>query len=373
MIKILFHIDILSGGGAEKVLCDLVNSMDRSKFRITVQTTWPVDPAPFLAPHITYRSVYPKQSSFYRALYRLEAALGLVYPLHMRGDYDIEAAYLECGPTKVLASSTNKRAARLAWVHCDLAKKTDDPVLFQKKSRRWYERYDRVVCVADSVRDSFVSLFGETPPAVTLYNTVDDGQIREKAAAPLPEGVGKRKLTLVSLGRLTAQKSYDRLLQVHKRLLDHGLDHDLWILGEGEDRAGLEAFIRDEGLDGSVTLFGFQSNPYPFVRAADLLVCSSLYEGFSTFVTEGLILGRPVVTTDCSGMGELLGESEYGLITENSAEGLFAGIKGLLEDRARLAHYERMAEQRGLDFRTGTLTRAAEDFLIQTLEERKPT
>lgn len=371
MQKILFYIDTLRAGGAEKVLCNLVNNMDQSKFQITVQTTWPVDPGQYLAPGICYRSIYPRESRFYHQLYRLEAALGLVYSLHMKGDYDIEVAYLECGPTKILAGSTNKKAVKLAWVHCDLQKKMTDLATFQRKARGWYAKYDHVVCVSNNVRDSYVELFGELPEAVTLYNTVDDAEILEKAHQPLPELAKKRKFTVVTLGRLTHQKGYDQLLQIHKRLLDVGLDHDLWVLGEGPERPALEAYIRENTLGDSVKLFGFQSNPYPFLRDADLLVCSSRYEGFSTFVTEGLILGKPIVTTDCTGMRELLGDSQYGLITENTAEGLFLGMKTMLSDPGLRGRYQAQAQLRGQDFRTKELAAQTEEFLIQMTEERR--
>lgn len=64
---------------------------------------------------------------------RAEAAAGLTYPLHIKDDYDIEAAYLECGSTKIMASSTNQKALKLAWVHCDLAKKLIILLLLRRK------------------------------------------------------------------------------------------------------------------------------------------------------------------------------------------------------------------------------------------------
>lgn len=369
MLKILFYIDTLSAGGAEKVLCDLVNNMDQSKFQITVQTTWPVDPKQYLVPGIRYRSIYPRENRFYHQLYRLEAALGLVYPLHMKDDYDIEAAYLECGPTKILASSTNKKAVKLAWVHCDLQKKMTDPAAFQRKARSWYQKYDRVVCVSENVRESYVELFGDRPEAVTLYNTIDDAEILARSLHPLPDLAKKRKFTAVTLGRLSTEKGYDRLLQIHKCLLDDGLDHDLWILGEGPERPTLEAYIGENGLEDSVKLFGFQPNPYPFLREADLLVCSSRYEGFSTFVTEGLLIGKPIMTTDCSGMRELLGDSEFGLIVENHADGLYGGMRKMLSDHDLRSHYQAQAQQRGKDFQARKLAAQTEHFLTQLTEE----
>ena len=172
------------------------------------------------------------------------------------------------------------------------------------------------------------------------------------------------------MGRLTHQKAYDRLLRVHKRLQQEGFDYDLWILGEGEGRPMLEQFIEKNDLADSVRLFGFQDNPYPFVNAADLLVCSSRYEGFSTFVTEGLILGKPIVTTDCAGMRELLGDSEFGLITENSEDGLYFGLKQILSSPAQYRTLAEASGKRGADFTSASLVKITESFLESAYETK---
>lgn len=369
MIRILFFIEELRGGGAEKVLCNLVNEMDLSRFDITVQTLWKVDAAQYLKPGIRYRYCYAGRNRLNNYRSRLEAAAGLTYPLHIKGDYDIEVAYLECGATKILAGSTNKKAKKIAWVHCDLALKMANPEAFVKRAAKWYQKYDRVVCVSQNVRDSFDRLFGIPEKTTVLHNTVDDAAIRTKAEALLPEFPEKRKLTAVTLGRLAHEKAYDRLLRVHRQLTSEGLDYQLWILGEGEDRTALEAYISENGLSDSVKLFGYCSNPYPYIKAADLLVCSSRYEGFSTFVTEGMILGKPVVTTDCTGMRELLGNSEYGLITENSEEGLLNGIRRMLTDSDLRADYAERAAKRGADFSARKLAERTEQFFLNTLKE----
>lgn len=364
MLKVLFFIESLEGGGAEKVLIDLVNHMDQSKFEITVQTLWPSENRKKLANGIRYRSAYQEHNRWSNTRMRLESALGLTYQLHMKDDYDVEIAYLECGTTKILSSSTNRKAAKLAWVHCDLAIKMADVLdEFVKKAKLQYAKYDRVICVSQDVLRSYQNLFGPVPPASVVYNTVDDDMIRQKAQQPLPSEVEKRKFTLVTLGRLTHQKAYDRLLRVHKRLMAEGLDHDLWILGEGEDRPYLEHFICDNCLKDSVHLWGFRDNPYPFIQAADLLVCSSRYEGFSTFVTEGLILGKPIVTTDCTGMRELLGDSRFGFITENSENGLYTGLRQFLMDIERCKLYSVIAEKRGADFSAKVLAQQVETLL----------
>ncbi len=369
MIKILFFIETLAGGGAEKVLCNLVNALDQSRFDVTVQTLWKADAERYLKPGIRYRYCYESQSrgNSYRS--RLEAAAGLTYPLHIKDDYDIEVAYLECGATKIMASSTNRRAKKVAWVHCDLALKMSNPEEFAEKAAPWYAKFDQVVCVSQNVKDSFDRMFGIAEKTSVLYNTIDDAEIRRKAELRPENMPEKQRLTAVTLGRLTHQKAYDRLLRCHKQLIQESISYDLWILGEGEDRAALEQFIADNGLSDSVHLFGFCKNPYPYIKAADLLVCSSRYEGFSTFVTEGMILGKPVVTTDCTGMRELLGDSEYGLIVENKEESLLRGMRRMLSEPELRQSYANKAAIRGRNFSARQLTEKTEQFFLKLLEE----
>ena len=146
MIKILFFIEKFSKGGAEKVLRDLVNHMDQSQFDITVQSIWPYEEGKHLAPGVKYKTVYPVKNRITERIYRLEAAAKLTYPLHIKDDYDIECAFLERGPTKILAASTNKKAKKIAWVHCDLTRALKDYSAFKKKTAPWYQRYDCDPC-----------------------------------------------------------------------------------------------------------------------------------------------------------------------------------------------------------------------------------
>ena len=351
------------------MLRDLVNHMDQTKFDITVETVWPCDPSKYLVPGIRYKAMFASESRVNRLRYRAEAATGLAYRLHIRGDYDIECAYLEMGSTKIMASSTNKNAKKLAWVHCDLSMAVGDPEAFAAKTASRYARFDRVVCVSQNVKERFDELFRRRFDSVVLYNVIDDEAIREKSRQPLPKGIKKRRLTVLSVGRFTRPKKFIRLLQAHKRLLKEGIEHDVWLLGDGPDRPMLEQFVEENGLGDSVYMPGFIENPYPFMREADLLACSSIYEGYSTFMTEGVILGKPIVTTDVSGMRELLGDSEFGLIVGNDDEEFCQGLKRMLMDAGIREQYEKAAASRSRDFSAHALTQATERFFEELIDQ----
>lgn len=365
MIKILFFIETLKSGGAEKVMIDLVNHMDQTKFDITVQTVWACDASNYLVPGIHYKYMYSAESKANHLRYRAEAESGLAYRLHIKDDYDIECAYIEMGPTKVLSASTNKKAKKLAWVHCDLMKKIENVEIFVSKSGKQYQQYDEVICVSETARESFRTLFGDTPPSRVLYNVIDDDVIRKKARESMSVPPHGARQIIAAVGRLSKEKGYDRLLRVSRLLLEDGIDHELWLVGEGPEGASLKRYVTENHMSDSVRFFGFQSNPYPYVQAADLCVCSSHFEGFSTFAAECMILGKPFVTTECSGMREILGDSEYGLITKNQEESLYHGLKELLTNQQLRVVYAEKASKRGLDFSTERLVQDTESYFMK--------
>ena len=105
------------------------------------------------------------------------------------------------------------------------------------------------------------------------------------------------------------------------------MEFDVWIIGVGEEEEKLKKYIKDNRLQ-NVKLLGYQQNPYKYIKKADFFVCSSITEGFSTVVSEAVILEKKIITTECSGMREILGENgEYGILVENSEEALYKALK----------------------------------------------
>lgn len=366
--KILFHIDTLKGGGAEKVLCNLVNNMNSNEFDITVITLFKEDYHNYLNSNIHYKYIYSNKTKVSYLIYRIEAELGLVYPLHMKDNYDIEVAYLECGPTKVIASSNNKKAMKIAWVHCDIKQAFDRT--FVKKTYNYYKNYDQIICVSKQVKDSFDELYKNEFNTIIIHNVIDSELIKKLSLDSLPNELKKRKLTLCTVCRFSPQKNILRLLKTVKRLKDDNINFDLWILGDGEQKEVVESYILDNHLEDYITLFGFQSNPYPYMREASLLVCSSNCEGYSTFITEGLILGKPIVTTDVSGMRELLGDNEYGVITNNDDDDFYNGLMKMVAETGLLEKYVSKSIERSKCFEKQRLVEDNELFFKNIIKER---
>ena len=255
---------------------------------------------------------------------------------------------------------------KVAWVHCDLMLKEEDPWAFAKKTAPWYAKFDRVVCVSESVRERFRLLYEDRFPSCVLYNVNDEEEILQKSGEFLPE---KSEIpTLCAVGRLSPEKNFLHLLRSLPSLKRDGIPFRLLIIGEGPERKKLEEYITRKNLGDRVRLLGWLENPYPYMKAADMIVCSSRYEGLSTVVTEALILGRPVVTTPCNGMAELLGDSEFGLIAESDDNGLHRALRRMLTEPGLGQHYAEQAARRGRDFRREALARKTEDFFTELLE-----
>ena len=200
---------------------------------------------------------------------------------------------------------------------------------------------------------------------------MESEKIRQLSNQKIDEKIfDNNEIKLCGIGTLKNSKGFDRLLRVHKKLLNNGYPVHTYILGEGELRRSMEYFIETEDLTESVTLLGYQINPYKYLRNCDLFVCTSYAEGFSTAATEALILGVPVCTMEVSGMKEMLGNNnEYGVITPNNEDDFYIALKQLIDDKNLLHHYRKQAELRGKMFDTENTVAEVERFFLNMLEK----
>lgn len=377
MKKLLFLAESLSGGGAEKVLVTLLKNLDQTKFEITLCCV--VDSGPFadeIIPFVHYKSFLPNSSTLkglslytykfmYKCIYQW-LPIWLVYLLFLPHDSDVEIAFVEGYTTKLLAHSTNKKAKKIAWVHIDLNTFHWTQSVFPSKEQetKSYNEYDVIVAVSNSVKNAFHQCFTlVNQPVVTIYNTIDSSTIMDMSKEEFTDS-DDNSFKIVAVGRMVQQKAFDRLLHVVSKLKRDGFLFKLWLLGDGEQRDYLEQIIKEEQIEDMVTLWGFQTNPYKYMSKCDLFVCSSIAEGYSTAVTEALILGLPIITTNCSGMAELLKGGECGLITENDETSLYKGLKSILSNSQLLELYRKKSVERGKQFSIKRLIEQVETLLM---------
>lgn len=367
MQRILFLIHDLGQGGAEKVLVNLVNNMDRLKFDITVMALFGGGVnEQFLAPDIRlihcHVKAYPGNSKIMK-LWSPEQ----LYRRYVKEHYDIVVSYLEGPPARIASGCTDPDTKLVSWIHIEqhTAKRACASFRNFAEAQRCYRRFDRTICVSDYVRRDFCSIFDLQNPVEVLYNTNETARILEQAQENVADVQFRTdELKIIGVGKIIPNKGFDRLARIHKRLRDNGFPVHTYILGIGDQQREIERYLMEKHLEASFTFLGYQTNPYKYVSKCDLFVCASHAEGFSTAATEALIVGTPVCTVEVSGMKEMLGENnEYGVVTENSEDALYEGIRELLSEPERLAHYKKQAAIRGAMFSTENTVKAVEEML----------
>lgn len=367
MKKVLFLIHDLGAGGAEKVLVNLVNNMDRSKFDISVIVLFGGGiNEQFLKPDVHFHAVLPRMLPGNSKLMKMLSPKRL-HEICVKEQYDIEISYLEGVSARVISGCQNPKTKLVSWIHVEqhVMKALAAPFRNESEAIHCYNRFDHTVCVSKYVHDDFCSILNFQKPCSVCYNTVESDVIIRKAQESAEELIDNKKVRLVAVGTLKKSKGYNRLLNIIESLKKEGYPIHLYILGTGPMQQELETIIAQKYLEHSITLLGYHTNPYRFVSKCDLFVCASHSEGFSTAATEALIVGTPVCTVEVSGMKEMLGDNnEYGVVTENNEEALYRGIKHLLDNPSLMKYYKRQAKLRGRRFSTEETVNAVESMLM---------
>lgn len=363
--NVMFMVNGLYGGGAEKVLQTILNNINSNKYNITLYSMHRehIDKSRYLS-DFTYKVVFDtytghqKIKKIYSSIFDKirgwifnNCSSKLFYRLFIHGKYDVEIAFIEGESTKIIAGSTNEKSKKIAWVHIDLLENPWTDFLYKDRidEQKHYLIYDKIICVSDSVRHAFSEKYGINNNVVVLYNPYDKEEIIKKSNEQIANVKGQ-SLRLISVGRLEKQKGYDRLISIAEKLKKNGFQFNLIILGEGTERSVLEQEIAEYGLKDQVKLIGYVDNPYGYIKNSDLFVCSSRSEGFSTVVAESIILGIPVISTRCAGTDELFGNYKCGIIVDNTEEALYKGLQDIFLDKSKLFYFKNQCFQRGNEF-----------------------
>jgi len=368
MKKVLFLIHDLGQGGAEKVLVNLVNNMDRSKFDITVMSLFSGGiNEQFLKKDIRYITIYKHMirgnSTFMKIL-----SPKVLHRLYIKDTYDIEVAYLEGPCARIISGCVNPNTKLVSWIHVEQHTMSNLSKSFRnsKEAQQCYAKFNKVICVSEYVKNDFMSILNCNNSCSVLYNTIESEKIIELSKQDIDINFDSNSLNLIAVGTLKKSKGYYRMLEVVDRLTDEGIDVCLYILGKGSLQEELIKRVKMKKLDKKVIFLGYDTNPYRYVSKADLFICASYSEGFSTATTESLIVGTPVCTVEVSGMKEMLGDNnEYGVVTRNNEDSLYKGIRQLALDKDLLNYYKKQAKIRGEYFNKNNTVRAVEEMLIK--------
>ena len=356
--KILIRIGSLRHGGAEKVLVTFLKNLPKDQYEIDLLLN--LYSGKYLAdvPNwinvkylnkgemITTNRLQDLPVKAFRVIYQkiLKTFPALLYRFILKGKkYDVEFAAIHGFRDEIL-NSPQKSSKKIIWIHNDL-KKTEFHNYTDDEFRKFFG-FDKIMVISQKIEQDFEVLArnkAEKDKIVRIYNPLDTKEILRKSENGtqnlIPETRNSDPL-FVSVGTVFPQKGFDRLLKVHQKLLNEGFPHKVLIIGDGYDFENIKNLKNELGVSDTATLLGFSDNPYPYFKAADFYALSSRYEGFPTVLFEAITLKKRIIATDVSGVREMLEDGKLGYITENSEEGIYAGMKKALEDPQSFEIYD---------------------------------
>ena len=376
-IKVVFVHYKLVCGGAEQALFDLISLMDKDKFDITVFAQCPFGEwdRKFIDAglHVIYdfscrKSTLNPITKGKNVVKKLKTAKA--YQRDGEGLLDI---ILENGADIVVSYSAwchdliafASNAKTVKFIHGDPG---TNPVYREEaiQKKELLSRFDRIVCVSTSAWNAFRELSGLTEGVQLHYNPINSENVRSLAEEPVE--LPTEEPIVCAVGRLSAEKAFERLIIIHKNLMDEGIRHKLLIVGDGPDREYLQRLVRATGTEQSVILAGYQSNPYPYMKQSRFLVNCSYTEGLPVIAMEALTLGVPIVAPIPS-IGEIFGDQLCGIITENDNACLQDAIRKMLTDDTFYARTKAGAEKRKEFFDGKRMVQELETMFLELVKE----
>ncbi|WP_211878091.1 CDP-glycerol glycerophosphotransferase family protein [Pseudarthrobacter albicanus] len=253
----------------------------------------------------------------------------------------------------LFANTTNNATRKSIYLHNDMHREWRHRFRYLESMFRLYGKYDQLVSVTKSVNEENIRQLSEAfelPEAKFDYcnNVVNAEEAKKLAADPLEEDLHEwmdaGSTNFVTLGRLSPEKGHAKLIRAFAEIVEANPNCKLTILGDGPLRQDLQDLIEDLSLEPNVFLAGLRFNPFPALQRADCFVFSSDYEGQGLVVLEALILGKPVISTDVVGPRSVL-EDGYGLLVDNSVNGLVSGMNQFLEGKAKAQKFDYLSYQ----------------------------
>lgn len=369
MIKkhLLFVIDSLGVGGAEKSLLTFLSVLDDSQFEVDLQlfgyggqfeqfipkTVHLLPTLPYtrylqeslwkqvlsVSPLKTCNRILFSWAIRKKGLWHIDRAR-LYWKYFSRffettKEYDVAIAYAQNLPTLYVADKV-RASKKLAWVNVDYISEGQNLHFYKP----YYNRIDNIVAVSQSARESFIKAYPDFQPKMTVIMDMVDGKVIEQMSmAECSIKIEKDVPSLLTMARLNKpSKGYDMALDACRILRDRGMEFRWYALGEGPYRSEMEQYIKEHHLDDTFILLGALPNPYPILRQCTLYVQTSRHEGFGLSIAEARILNKPVVTTEFDAVYAQMVPGENGLVVPQNPEAVADAIERLLNDSALYQH-----------------------------------
>lgn len=273
-------------------------------------------------------------------------------------EYDLAISFLT--PHYFVAQKVRAKQ-KIAWIHTDYSRVQ---VNIPSETVMW-SAYDHIASISDAVTESFLKLFpGLKNKVVLIENILPARYVKKQAETFLAEPeMPADGIRLLSIGRFCYQKNFENVPDICSRLIQSGLDVYWYIIGFGPDEQLIRKKIAEAGMEDRVILLGKKKNPYPYIKACDLYVQPSRYEGKAVTVREAQMLGKPVVITRYATAESQLEDGVDGVIVPMDNDGCAEGISALLRNPEEMIRLSDCCQQR--DY-----TNAAEIDKLNALMEK---
>jgi Glycosyltransferase len=253
--------------------------------------------------------------------------------------YDVAVAYLEGGSTYYVADYVNAKK-KAAFIHIDYTQAG----YTRRLDKNCYEEFDAIFPIAESVRDKFLEVYPEYKEKTAVFhNMLNSEEIKKKSRLAGGFADDYRGIRILSVGRLTWQKSYESAVEAMRLLKTEGYSARWYVLGEGSERQMLEQQIAKAGLEEDFILAGAVENPYPYYLQADICVQATRFEGKSIAIQEAQILGCAIVASDNNSNREQITDGKDGFLCKLEPEDIKQKIKLLILDKKQREAFQKAA------------------------------
>ncbi len=256
-------------------------------------------------------------------------------------NYDVEIAFKD-GFTALFTIFGNSKT-KIHWLHYEY-KKINPNAKYDKLFKRILPKFDKIIAVSEGVEQAFNKIYHLENKTSIIPNLVNTDKIIKKSKEKSDVILSKSDINFVSVGRLHIQKGYDILIEVVHDLNKSNFlpkNFKLRIYGDGSEKFTLNSLIRKYHLEDKIYLLGKVMNPYKYVKNSDLFILPSRYEPFGLVIIESMTLGVPVLATENHATSKIIQNRKNGYITENSYQGIYEGLKYLLENFQELKKYKK--------------------------------
>ena len=255
-------------------------------------------------------------------------------------NYDLAVSFLT--PHYFVAEKVTAKV-KVAWIHTDYSALQIDTA----SELQMWSAYDKIVSISDHCTKGFLEKFPSLQDRIIrIDNIISPELISRQAEEAVPGEMERGRYKLLSVGRFCTAKNFDNVPFICRMIRASGLDVHWYLVGFGGEEALIRQNIAEAEMQDHVTILGKKSNPYPYIKACDLYVQPSRYEGNCVSVHEAQILGKPVVITNYATSASQLEDGVDGVIVPMDNEGCAAGIAALLRDKKVLKRLSDTCRQR---------------------------